>query len=129
MFVEMNPQSLISHSFNGRRFYDALINDLADDTEITRTIYSADFQFLTGGKELAFFVQSHLGESQTFLSQEEYTNINNGIGLFSSLMHTVVPNLQLSNITKDTLAYHELTSHLGFLDHRGERRKASDERR
>jgi len=120
-YIDLYPESLVSRGFNGKHFYNALIADLDTDPDITRTIYSLQYRFITGGRELAYAITNYEEESQSFLSSEAYSNIHNGIGLFSTLMYTTVPNLNLSNVTKDTLAYSKMTRHLGFLDHNGKR--------
>ena len=120
LFIEMNPMNLVSNSLNGRRFYDSFIDQLETDPDVTRRIFSVDYRFYTGGTELAFYVMGQSGDSESFASIQEYSNINNGVGVFSSILIDVVPNLEFSNITLDTLAHHELTKHLGFVDHKGE---------
>lgn len=45
-----------------------------------------------------------------------YTNLINGIGLFSSIQVFTVSNLELSNTTLYEIAHGELTKNLGFKD-------------
>ena len=87
----------------------------------TREIVNVTFELLIGGEEYGLFLFSEIGGNNLNTAFSEYTNITNGIGVFSSLISYQVSNLELSNTTLDELAYGDKTRHLGFLDHYGKR--------
>ena len=81
---------------------------MSDDCDI-------DFTFYYGGTELALFAHSGFDPKGAEGMVVDFTNLDNGRGLFSSISSIRVPGIPLAGQTLDTIALHELTRKLNFL--------------
>lgn len=117
----LTPKDLMSDMLNGNRFISSCIEQVDSIFAGTREIVSTSFTMLIGGEELGLYLLPSLDNQSANLGYREYTNLKNGIGLFSSINRNQVNDLFLSNTTLDELAHSDKTRHLGFLDHYGKR--------
>ena len=86
---------------------------------VERSIINVQFKLFKGGEELALMVSPDLQTTTNSNSLNQYTNLVNGIVIFSSMQQVTVNNLQFSNTTLNELAHSELTHNLGFKDIHG----------
>jgi len=121
VFVEISPPLMLERTISGNRFISQCINQVDSTISATREVINVSFEMFVGGEDYGFFVNSQLGDNNLSTAFGEYTNLNNGIGIFSSVTKYEISNLELSNTTLDELAYSDKTRHLGFLDHYGKR--------
>ncbi len=121
IFIEYASSQLIEKVISGNRFFEECINQVDSTLEATREVVNVSFEMYIGGEEFGLFLFSQSNGNYLSSGFSEYTNITNGIGIFSSINLYEVSNLQLSNTTLDELAYGDKTSRLGFLDHYGKR--------
>lgn len=117
----LSVADLESTTFSGNRFFSHCLETIDSLPEGTREMISATFNMYVSGEELGLYLIPKLNSNSTNLFYGDYTNLINGIGLFSSLSATSIPNLKLSNTTLDELAHSSETRYLGFLDHYGKR--------
>ncbi|MEO5675880.1 MAG: DUF4249 family protein [Chitinophagales bacterium] len=98
--------------------YTFLGNFIPDDQTITRKMDSCDFMFSVGGEELDTYNQVYIAQQGLTSGQvlPTYTNIDNGLGLFSSRFHKTIANIQIDARTIDSIACNTFTSHLNFLE-------------
>ena len=75
-----------------------------------------DFIFTVGGEELYVYSQLYGDNSDISTEKPVYTNIANGIGLFSSRFKKAVTGKSLNSFSIDSLAKGMYTRHLGFDD-------------
>lgn len=75
-----------------------------------------DFIFTVGGEELYVYSQLYGDGSGIMVEKPVYTNIANGIGLFSSRFKKEVTGKSLNSFSIDSLAKGMYTKHLGFDD-------------
>lgn len=75
---------------------------------------------LSGGRDLGFLYRSDVERGNLFTNLENYSNLVNGLGVFSSKVEQHIPNLMLAEVTLDLLARGETTKHLGFRDSKGQ---------
>lgn len=75
-----------------------------------------DISFTIGGEELYTYLEINQGEHNPMISQPVYTNINNGIGLFSSRTTQKISGKGLTYATIDSVSHGQYTSQLGFAD-------------
>ena len=121
VFTEFSSTDMLERTVNGNRFFEECLTQVDSTVEATREIVNVTFELLIGGEEYGLFLFSEIGGNNLNTAFSEYTNITNGIGVFSSLISYQVSNLELSNTTLDELAYGDKTRQLGFLDHYGKR--------
>ncbi|MCF8370350.1 MAG: hypothetical protein K9H64_01930 [Bacteroidales bacterium] len=105
---------------SGKAFYQFVASAIAPGIEGTkRKALYIDFMFTLAGKELASYIDVN-GPSEGIIQEKpSFTNINNGIGVFSSLFTKTVPKVDLTSLTVDMLSCGEITSHLRFADYNG----------
>ena len=75
-----------------------------------------DFVFTVGGEELYTYMQIYGDDAGILKEKPVFTNIENGIGLFSSRFQQSIDGKALSDASIDSLAYGMYTSQLGFGD-------------
>ena len=104
----------------GGSFYEFVNNNIEQvDPAIKREAVGLDFIFIVAGEELTLFMEVN-GPSQGIVQEKPaFTNITNGIGIFSSRYSKRIENKQLSNLAIDQLSCGEITKHLRFADHYG----------
>lgn len=106
-----------SQSLNSNQFYIKINEQLEPDQNIIRRYVGLDAYIYCGGEEIAYLIRLQQG-GQTF-SLMEYSNIYNGIGIFSSRLIRRVEGFKLTAQTIDSLAYGRYTHDLNFLDRNG----------
>jgi len=105
---------------SGNRFMEEMVKQVPVRDGAVRTMINVRFLLYKGGEELALQVSPDLQQTTISNSLNQYSNLVNGIGVFSSLQLVYVNNLQLSNTTINELANSELTRKLGFSDIHGD---------
>lgn len=104
---------------SGNRFLAEMAKQIPVREGVERSIINVQFKLFKGGEELALMVSPDLQTTTISNSLNQYTNLVNGIGIFSSMQQVTVNNLQFSNTTLNELAHSELTHNLGFKDIHG----------
>lgn len=92
-----NSSGQIDFSVSGQAFFTTIANVVGSNTGIIKRIFrSVDVIVYAASDDLDTYI--NINKPQTGLVQErpEFTNIGNGLGLFSSRLHVVVPNRPLS---------------------------------
>jgi len=119
VFNNIKPVSVTSTQpfdlyFPGDAFYTAVGAQIAPNSLVTRVAHHCNFIFTVGATELDTYME--VTEPSLSLVQEKpaYTNIINGIGLFSARFMKSVDSLDISQLTKDELKVNSHTSNLGF---------------
>jgi hypothetical protein len=101
---------------SGNRFLEAMAKQIPYREGAERKVVNVQYKLFKGGEELALQISPDLQQTTISNSLNQYTNLENGIGIFSSLQQITISNLQLSNTTLNELAHSELTKKLGFKD-------------
>lgn len=111
------PNNLnIQYAFKGRAFYEFLKSNLTEDPKISRFLKFASVEIASGGLELRDYiniVQANLGITSSG-EIPSYTNVNNGIGLFSSRTSVRRDNVSFALMTRDSIANGIITKNLNF---------------
>jgi hypothetical protein len=110
---------MIEASMGGQSFFSAMAAVIPVIPGVARTVISVEFIMISGGTDLGFLFRSSTETGSNFTNLAEYSNVRNGLGVFSSRVVIRVPNLALSNVTVDMLAHGEITRSLGFKDSQG----------
>ena len=124
-FVPDPSEHFISQSINSTQFYMKLNELLDHKPEVIRRFTGLDAMIICGGEELAYLIRLQQA-GQTF-SLMEFTNIYNGIGIFSSRLIRKTEGFRLTAQTIDSIAYGRYTYDLNFLDRNGVREKGGEE--
>lgn len=100
----------------GDVFYGAVRKLIAPENNRVRYLDSLDFTYSVGTEFLSDYV--NYNQAQTGITQNQatiqFTNVENGIGLFTSRYYKTVEGVKLSNPSLDTLACGSVTGDLGF---------------
>ncbi len=100
--------------FPGSTFYTQVAANVKENPLVTRAAHHCNFIFTVGALDLNTYME--VTEPSLSLVQEKppFTNITNGIGLFSSRFMKEVDSLSVSQLTKAELKVNPLTTNLGF---------------
>lgn len=112
----------MDYDIAGDGFYSFVNSQLKDDASVYRQAINFDFMFSAGGETLDTYNQVAIAQQGLTSGniQPEYTNIENGLGLFSSRFYKTVYKVQIDDHTIDTLACSTATKHLRFENTEGD---------
>ena len=111
----------ITTTLLGTSFLTYVGNMIKDDPNVNHRIVADScfsFSFLVGTEELYMYMQVNQPATGIVTEKPIYTNINNGIGLFSSRYHKKLPYKRQPSVqTVNTLSTSSYTQHLKFFDY------------
>ncbi|MEI7723626.1 MAG: hypothetical protein WCK09_00910 [Bacteroidota bacterium] len=112
--VDINSTQDFDLFFPGDNFYTQVGTQVPVNPLVTRVAHHCEFIFTVAATELNTYME--VTEPSLSLVQERpaYTNIVNGIGLFSARYMKSVDSLGVSQMTKDELRVNSKTKDLGF---------------
>lgn len=119
IFYLQTTENMFSFPVNSTNFYSYLAEALTSDPSVLRKCLTVDAVIISGGEELGYYMRIQEG-GQTF-NLMDYTNIKNGIGVFSSKVIRKVSGFKLTEQSVDSLAYGHITRQLNFVDRTGTR--------
>ncbi|MBL7816945.1 MAG: DUF4249 family protein [Saprospiraceae bacterium] len=101
---------------NAKDFYVFLANAIPVNTNATRKFKDFDIEVTAGGQELIDFVNVGISNIGITGSQAipTYTNIENGLGIFTSRSKAVLKGMKLNQQSLDLLTNGDLTKNLNF---------------
>lgn len=114
---DLNAAITVTQEMKGRDFYQYIGNTLTDYSGLVKRVAGrVDLLLVAGSDELSTFID--VNEPSTGIIQErpEYTNIKNGLGLFSSRLNRAPVSRFLDNTSWDSLACGQYTKHLKFVN-------------
>lgn len=106
----------VAYTITGEQFYKFLASNIDGSVSRRRIFDGFDVLVTAGGKEMADFVRisrANLGITSSQASTK-YTNITDGVGVFSSRSSLLRTGLQLSGPSSDSLRLGKFTKLLGF---------------
>ncbi len=116
-FAANQPFNLnIQYAVRGRAFYEFLKSSLTVDPLINRFLKSGSIEIISGGEEIKNYVsivQANIGITSSG-EFPTYTNIKNGVGLFSSRTRLLRENINFANPTRDSISNGIITRDLNF---------------
>tara|TARA_B100000214_G_scaffold348178_1_gene300079 strand:+ start:326 stop:1300 length:975 start_codon:yes stop_codon:yes gene_type:complete len=92
--IQMNTK------LEGTKFFSFLRNNLENDDSVIREFLSLDLIMTIGTEDLNAYIQVNAPISSIVQERSEFSNINNGIGLFSSRYTHVEFDIDLTDDTK-----------------------------
>jgi hypothetical protein len=101
---------------NARDFYTFIGNNIPVNANATRFFKDFDVEVTAGGQELIDYVNVGISNIGITGSQAipTYTNVENGLGLFTSRNKTDIKGMKLNDQSIDLLKTGELTKNLNF---------------
>ncbi len=109
--------SNISYTIPRHSFYNFLSASIQPNENVIRTAVGVNFHWYAGGIELYYQylnILANLGINEDYISPE-YTNINGGIGMFSSRHAEHATAIKLYDNTLDSIACGSKTNNLQFV--------------
>ncbi|MBL4715578.1 MAG: hypothetical protein JKX95_03005 [Bacteroidia bacterium] len=108
----------ISKKIDGKLFYYLVNSSIQENANVIRIASTLDFMFFVGGEELSTYIDVNNAQVglTTIKVKPEYTNVDGGLGIFSSRFQKILRNKELSDYSIDSLACGSITGKLGFLD-------------
>ena len=103
---------VVSYSNDG--FYSLLNSKLTVDPDLQRVSRNLQYYFIVAAEDLHTYIEVSKPSNSIVQEKPAYSNIDNGIGLFSSRFVKVVDSIRLSQRTKDELKVNPQTKDLGF---------------
>jgi hypothetical protein len=116
---DLKTDQMQEYSMGGPAFYDAMAKNIPVVSGIVREVISVEFIMISGGIDLGFHYRAGVETGSNFTNFSVYSNMRNGLGIFSSRSIVRVPNLALSFVTIDELARNAKTAALNFKDSKG----------
>lgn len=113
----------LTKDISGTRFFYILEEGIEANEAAVREAISIDFFVLSGGTEIKYYIESTAPAEGALMERPSYTNLTNGLGVFSSMATQEVKGLNIASTTIDSIAYGVHTKQLLFLDHNGERKE------
>lgn len=100
----------------GVEFYEVLKNNIPVDPNMNRFFTSIDVEVIAGGQALEKFVTVSSANSGITGAQEvpSFSNLSEGLGIFSTINYMKATNIFLSNVTRDSLLDGTITGDLNF---------------
>ncbi|HBB93422.1 MAG: hypothetical protein A2X22_01775 [Bacteroidetes bacterium GWF2_49_14] len=117
---DLRTDQLLDHVLGGQQFFKDMTQQIPVIQDVSRKVISVEFIMISGGLDLSFLYKSAMESGTNFTNFGDYSNLINGIGIFSSRAVSRVSNLELSNVTIDELAHGAVTAKLNFKDSRGQ---------
>jgi len=113
----VNGGEELSIEYNGEGFFENLAHKLLPDPNIKRIEGKVEFIFAAAGEDFNTYMELSKPPSTIVQEKPQYTNITNGIGLFSCRYDNTKDNPILLNLTarsSDSLKNGRFTYNLGF---------------
>ncbi len=109
-----NPGESLEQDFEGDQFYQYVANKLADMPSGSRHLDSISFIWSVGTLDLDTYIQVYQPSIGIVQEKPQYTNLNGGIGIFSSRSTYTVHGCKLNQNSQDTLILGPMTASKGF---------------
>ncbi len=109
----------MTQNINGQSFFQYLSTHIEANDAIRRIAkkHTLDFIFVVGSTDLNTYIEISSPSNGIIQEKPAYTNINNGIGIFSSRFDKTVFGKELNQKTIDSLAVSHYTKDLNFEDY------------
>jgi len=101
-------------NYNGETFFQTLKANIPVNSDMKRYYQSEQIIFTVGTDELTIYIDVNKPSSSIVQERPAYTNITNGVGIFSSRLIKTFDDIKLSSSTIYQLHFNEYTKDLGF---------------
>ncbi|MBL7138551.1 MAG: hypothetical protein ISS17_07245 [Bacteroidales bacterium] len=101
-------------SYPNNGFYALLHTQLDVNPDVVRAARRLQYYFIVAANDLNTYIEVTQPSNSIIQEKPSFSNIENGIGLFSSRFVQVIDSIELSQRTKDEIRTNPLTKDLGF---------------
>ncbi|MCX6252428.1 MAG: hypothetical protein NTX61_16975 [Bacteroidetes bacterium] len=101
-------------TFFGNGLYSAMKSQIPVNPNVTRHANYVDYLFTVAGDDLNTYMNVTAPSNTIIQERPTYSNITNGIGLFSTIMTTRIDSLRVSQVMRDSLKTNQFTKDLNF---------------
>jgi len=98
--VEYVGGDLMISTFEGEEFFNKLESSIEINPNVTRKFIDINIRMTVGTEDLYTYINVNQPFSSIVQERPSFSNINNGIGLFSSRLTDITNNIDLNNDTK-----------------------------
>lgn len=112
--INLSGGEVMTISMEGESFYRFVGNNLSPNASVTRKFIGMDFVFTVAGEDFSTYMDVTQTGTSSFQSLPSYSNINGGVGLFSTRFTKMSTNCGLNLVSLDSLINGQYTSMLGF---------------
>ena len=114
---DLDFASTVTQEMKGRDFFQYLGGSLEDYPGLVKRVAGkVDLLLVAGSDELSTFIDVNKPSTGIIQERPEYTNIKNGLGLFSSRLNRAPVSRFMDNTSWDSLACGQYTKHLKFVN-------------
>ncbi|HEY0029747.1 MAG TPA: hypothetical protein VGC65_03225 [Bacteroidia bacterium] len=117
------PPEPMSYAMKGRDFYRFLGSSMPDKVGLVkRTALKVDLMLIAGSDDLSTFIDVNRPSTGIIQERPEFTNINGGLGIFSSRLNRALSaavSRPMDGTSLDSLACGQYTKHLKFVNAAG----------
>ncbi|MEI6767087.1 MAG: DUF4249 family protein [Bacteroidota bacterium] len=113
--AKLDGKETLLSSYNGETFFKILQGAIKVDNNLERKIGKVDFMLSVGGDELSTYIDLNRPSTSIIQERPVYTNIGNGIGIFSCRHTKVLRGFSMSGLTATEVINGQYTSELGFV--------------
>lgn len=93
----ISSSGLIEFQVSGEAFYKTFANVLVNDPAVTRRVFRAiDVIVYAASEDLNTYISVNAPQTGLVQERPEFTNINNGLGLFTSRIHKTMANKHIT---------------------------------
>ncbi|MCX6287424.1 MAG: hypothetical protein NTY96_09945 [Bacteroidetes bacterium] len=104
----------MDYFINGDAFYIFMGSHIPVDPTVTRALRDCDYIFTVGSEDLSIYMDVTAPSMTIIQEKPAFTDIINGIGLFTARVVKSVDTLRFSTFTLDEIKTNQYTKDLGF---------------
>lgn len=105
----------IEYLMSGEAFFTTIANACGNNPSVIRRVFRAvDVIVYAGSIDLETYIAVNKPSTGIVQERPEYTNITNGLGIFTSRIHETRPNVHMGSASTKLLIYGSHTNHLLF---------------
>lgn len=98
----------------GSLFYDLMLSKIPVNDNVFRRFTQCEIRLISGNNELDTYIQATTPSIGIVQKQTEYTNVNNGVGIFASRNTLVYNDVLISENMQTLIVFNDLYKKLNF---------------
>lgn len=106
---------IVSYRLPGTLFYDNLLSNIPEDPSVFRRFRPCEFICISGNEELFSYIQASTPSIGIVQKQSEYSNLENGVGIFASRSTFYLNDIALTDQMKTVIVSNADLRKMGFV--------------
>ncbi len=115
-FIDEPGANEIQYPVSKREFYNFVVANIAENPNLSRKFKKLDITVFAATKDFYDYFEINRPSTSIVQKTSDFTNVNNGLGLFTSRVFSTVPNINLHPNTLDSLRAGQFTNRLNFVN-------------